>query len=144
MALVQLCLLPEFFHPTPSNSLPPAYLPTYICVYMCVRACILLEKVVILSRPVVNLVYPPPLQPLPHPSQRKLSAPLPSPFKSLNSVRLPPPSSPRPRTFLHLFVQLLLPFLIEYTLCTSSSFLRFREGLQGVARGAGRRECNFL
>lgn len=143
MALVQLCLLPEFFHPTPSNSLPPAYLPTYICVYMCVRACILLEKVVILSRPVVNPVYPPPLQPLPPPP--KGNFPPPSPLRSKVLTRfVSPPSSPRPRTFLHLFVQLLLPFLIEYTLCTSSSFLRFREGLQGVARGAGRRECNFL
>lgn len=134
LAPVQLCLLPEFFHPTPSNSLP--FAPLYFCVRARARAFVSLEKVVILSRR-KNPVYPAPFLP-----QSKLSASPhhpPSPSRS-SSVPLPPlrskvltrfASSPPDvvRFLKSSFGSSSYSILIEYTL--RIYFPRFREGLQG-------------
>lgn len=139
LAPVQLCLLPEFFHPTPSNSLP--FAPLYFCVRARARAraFVSLEKVVILSRR-KNPVYPAPFLPQsklsasphhPPPPSRSSSVPLrPLRSKVLTRFAFLPPPTPQRRTFPQLFVRFLILFhLIEYTL--RIYFPRFREGLQG-------------
>lgn len=147
LAPVQLCLLPEFFHPTPSNSLP--FAPLYFCVRARARAraFVSLEKVVILSRR-KNPVYPAPFLP-----QSKLSASPhhPPPPSRSSSVPLPPlrskvltrfASSPPPTSYVSSTLR-SVPHPI------SPNWIYFANILsaisRGVARGMGDVEgCNAI